>query len=172
MASFTRIAKKVMGAAIACGWMVVATHGASAQDMSTGALHVTVQDNTGAAINGAQLELKDMGTNDLHKAATRGVGTAVLSFLNPAQYSLTVTKNGFQSKVYPSVTIQVNQVTDLTVKLEVGSASQSVTVSALSSPLLDTTSNTLATTVDLKQVDELPLAGRDAFGLAFLVPGA
>jgi hypothetical protein len=89
----------------------------SAQDLSTGALNVTVVDPSGAVVNGAQLVLKDLETNDIHNAATRGAGNAVLSFLNPAHYSLTVTKDGFQTEIYPSVTIQTNQVTDLKVTL-------------------------------------------------------
>jgi hypothetical protein len=140
--------------------------------MSTGALNVTVLDPSGAAVNGAQLALKDIETNDVHTAATKGDGNAVLSFLNPAHYTLTITKEGFGAKVYPSVTVQTNQVTDLKLTLEVGAATQSVLVSGDSSPLLDTTQNTLSTTIDLKQVEDLPVFGRDLFPLAFLVPGA
>lgn len=145
---------------------------AGAQDMSTGALNVTVLDPSGAAVNGAHLELKDIETNDVHTSITKGAGNAVLSFLNPAHYTLTITKEGFGSKVYPSVTVQTNQVTDLKVTLVLGVATQSVEVSGDSSPLLDTTQNTLATTIDLKQVEDLPVFGRDLFPLAFLVPGA
>ncbi|MGD0890503.1 MAG: carboxypeptidase-like regulatory domain-containing protein [Terracidiphilus sp.] len=145
---------------------------ARAQDMSTGALNVTVEDPSGAAVNGARLILKDVETNDIHTAATKGAGNAVLSFLNPAHYSLTVTKDGFETQVYPSVTIQTNQVTDLKVTLALGVATQTVSVSGDSSPLLDTTQNTLSTTIDLKQIDNLPFNGRDLFALAFLVPGA
>ena len=143
-----------------------------AQDMSTGALNVTVQDSTGAAVNGAQLVLKDLETNDIHTATSKGAGDAVLSFLNPARYSLTVSKDGFESKFYPSVTIQTNQTTDLRVALAVGATTQTVAVSGDSSPLLDTTENALSTTIDLKQVDDLPVFARDLFPLAFLVPGA
>ena len=159
-------------AIFACGLLVAVSPLARTQDMSTGALNVTVQDPTGAAVNGAQLVLKDIETNDVHKANTKETGSVVLSFLNPAHYSLTVTKEGFSVKVYPSVTIQTNQVTDLKVRLELGATTESVTVSGETSPLLDTTQNALSMTVDLKQVDDLPLGGRDTFGLAFLVAGA
>ncbi len=169
-----RYARRIASAMIAiCSLItIVAPNSARAQDLSTGALNVTVQDPSGAAVNGAQLVLKDLETNDIHTSTTKGAGDAVLSFLNPAHYSLTVTKEGFGTKVYPAVTVQTSQVTDIKVTLELGVATQSVSVSGDSTPILDTTQNTISTTVDLKQVDDLPLGGRDAFSLAFLVAGA
>jgi hypothetical protein len=143
-----------------------------AQNLSTGSLNVTVRDPSGAVINGAQLTLTDVQTNDVHKSVTSGAGMATIPYLNPSQYSLKVTREGFSTKVYPSVTIQTNQVTDLAVTLAVGAATQTVTVSGNTTPLLQTTSTTLSTTLDLKEVQDLPLGGRDAFSLAFLVPGA
>jgi hypothetical protein len=172
--SLSGFTKRLAGVIIACGLFlaVFSLPIARAQDMSTGALNITVQDSTGAVVNGAQLVLKDIQTNDIHKATTKGVGGVIFSFLNPAHYTLTVTKEGFNVSVFPSVTIQTNQVTSIKVVLEVGSTTQSVTVSAESSPLMDTTQNALSTTVDLKQVDDLPLGGRDTMGLAFLGAGA
>jgi len=154
------------------GLALAAAMTSRAQDMSTGALNVTVQDASGAGINGAHLELKDLETNDVHTASTKGAGDAVLSFLNPARYSLTISKAGFETKLYPSVTIQTSQTTDIKVVLAVGSANETVSVSGDSSPILDTTQNTLSNTIDLKQVDNLPVFARDVFPLAFLVPGA
>jgi hypothetical protein len=172
--SLSGFSKRLAGVIIACGLFlaVFSLPIARAQDMSTGALNVTVQDPTGAVVNGAQLVLKDLGTNDIHTATTKGAGGVIFSFLNPAHYTLTVTKEGFSVSVFPSVTIQTNQVTDVKVVLELGSTTQSVTVSAESSPLMDTTQNSLSTTVDMKQVDDLPLSGRDPTSLAFLVAGA
>ena len=169
-----KLPMRLAGAVIAFGLLagISASSIAGAQDLSTGALNVTVVDPSDAVVNGAQLVLKDLETNDVHTAATRGAGNAVLSFLNPAHYSLTVTKDGFQTEVYPSVTIQTNEVTDLKVMLTLGVATQTVSVSGDSSPLLDTTQNTLSTTLDLKQIDNLPFNGRDLYALAFLVPGA
>jgi hypothetical protein len=168
------LVRRIAGAIVTCGLLLTVEAGplARAQDMSTGALNVTVQDPSGAAINAAHLELRDLETNDIHTATTKGAGDAVLSFLNPAHYSLTVAKGGFESKVYPMVTIQTNQVTDLKVTLAVGTATQTVSVSGDTSPLLDTAQNTISTTIDLKQVEDLPVGGRDLGPLAFLVPGA
>ncbi len=110
-----------------------------AQSMSTGSLSVTVKDPSGAVINGAQLKLTDLQTNDVHTATTSGSGTATIPYLDPAPYSLEVMHKGFSTKIYPSVTIQANQVTDITVTMAVGATTQSVTVSGAASPLLHTT---------------------------------
>ncbi|MGB9147424.1 MAG: carboxypeptidase-like regulatory domain-containing protein, partial [Acidobacteriaceae bacterium] len=152
--------------------MLATSQLATAQNLSTGSLNVTVRDQAGAVVNGARLVLTDLGTNDVHKAVTAGAGTAAIPFLNPARYRLTVTMEGFSTKLYPSVTIQTNQVTDVDVTLQVGASTQTITVSGNATPLLDTTDNTVATTVDLKEVQDLPVFARDAFPLAFLVPGS
>jgi Carboxypeptidase regulatory-like domain len=172
--SLSRFSRRVVSAIVACGFLlaVAGAPRAHAQDLSTGSLNVTVLDPSGAAVNGAQLVLKDLGTNDTHEARTAGQGGAVVPYLNPAKYSLTVTMTGFSVKVYPQVTIQANQVTNIKVLMEVGAATQSVSVSGEATPLLDTTGNTLSTNIDLKQIEDLPVSGRDAFPLAFMVPGA
>ena len=143
-----------------------------AQDLSTGSLNVTVEDAQGALIPGATLVLKDLGTGDVHKATSRSTGVSVIPFLNPADYSLTASKAGFSSSQYDKITIQTNQVTNLVVKLSVGAASDTVTVTSDTTPIFDTSGNTLSTTMDMKQVEDLPTGYRDVFSLAFLVPGA
>ena len=143
-----------------------------AQDLSTGGLNVTVLDPSGAAVNGARLVLKDLGTNNVYESKTAGTGNVVLPYLTPASYSLTVTREGFNEQLYPSVTIQAGQVTSIKVVLKVGAATQSVSVSSEASPLLETQQTTLTITMDVKQIEDLPVEGRDAFPLAFLVPGA
>jgi hypothetical protein len=165
------LASKIAGGIILLG-LIATLPFANAQNMSTGALNVTVRDPAGAVINGAQLMLTDLGTGDVHRAVTAGAGAAVIPYLNPAGYSLSVSMQGFKTQVYNSVTIQTNQVTDLSVILEVGATTQMVTVSGNTAPLLNTTENSIATTVDLQEVEDLPVFARDAFSLAFLVPGA
>lgn len=144
----------------------------NAQDMSTGSLNVTVTDSSGALIPGATLVLKDIGTNDVHTVTTKNDGTIVIPFLNPATYSLTVSKDGFATSRYGKVTITTNQVTNIAVAMKIGAATETVNVASDRSPILNTTTNTLATTLDMKQVQDLPTNGRDVSALAFLVPGA
>lgn len=176
--SLSRFAIRTAGAIFACFSILLfmsitaISPPAWAQDLSTGSLNVAVLDPSGAAIAGATIVLKDLGTNDVHTGVTRGVGTVVIPYLPPAQYILTVSKDGFETEVYPLVTIQTNQVSNLKVAMKIGAATTSISVSSDVSPILDSTSNALTTTLDLKQVDSLPLGGRDAGPLAFLVPGA
>jgi hypothetical protein len=61
-------------------------------------------------------------------------------------------------------------VTDLKVTLKVGAASETVVVQS-GTPLVETTSNAIATTIDMKQINELPLQGRNIATLAFLSAG-
>src|SRR5215469_3395347 len=53
-------------------------------------------------------------------------------------------------------TNDINQVTNLTAALKVGSTKETVTVIADHSPILDTTTNTLSTNIDMKEVQDLP----------------
>ena len=60
---------------MACGFWIADPSDCGAQDMSTGSLNVIVVDPAGALVPGAKLVLKDLGTNDVHSATTKGSGT-------------------------------------------------------------------------------------------------
>ena len=78
-----------------------------------------------------------------------------------------MTKDGFASNQYSKVTITTNQVTNLNVALKVGATTETVSVEADRSPILNTTSNTLSTNIDMKQVEDLPTLARDVFHWRF-----
>ncbi len=67
--------------------------------------------------------------------------------------------------------VQAARVTDVPVKLQVGATTQTVEVSGGATPVLETTSNAIGTTIDIKQIEDLPLQGRDLTQLADLTPG-
>src|SRR5215470_14117801 len=121
--SLRRHSRGVFSYAIVFTLFIAAALLANAQDMSTGSLSVTVTDSAGALIPGAKLVLRDLGTNDVHTVTTKDDGAIVIPYLNPAVYSLTVTKDGFSSTQYAKVTITTNQVTNLSVALKVGATS-------------------------------------------------
>src|SRR5689334_1878986 len=139
-----------------------------AQMAQQGTVTVSVVDPTGAAVQGAKLQLQDTGTNAVREAETQQVGSYTFVALPAATYKLTVSKAGFQTEVLDSVVVQVNRVTDVKVALKVGAATETLVVSAASTPLLETTSSAIAQTIDMKQVEDLPLQSRDISALAFL----
>ena len=144
---------------------------ATAQVRITGAISGLVTDPSDAVVPGATVQLKDEGTGITQQTVTSSGGQFEFPNLSSGSYAVTVTLSGFQTAVYDKVVVESSRTTDLRIKLTVGSASETVTVSG-ASPILESTQNTIATTISRKQVVELPLTSRDAFGLARLVPGA
>lgn len=142
-----------------------------AQHGSEGTITVTVLDASGSVVQGAQLELRELATNELHKAETQAGGTYTFSNLPLGKYQLKVTKTGFQSQVYSDVVVQAAQTTDIKAGLKVGTINETVEVSGGTAPVIDTTTNAIGTTVDMRQIEDLPLQGRDLTSLSHLVPG-
>lgn len=141
-----------------------------AQMGSVGSVAVLVLDQSGATVQGANLVLQDRATNETRSVETQGAGTATFASVPLGTYKLTVTKTGFQTDVIDSVIVQGGRVTDVKVQLKVGAATQRVVVES-ATPLVETTSNAIASTIDMKQIQDLPLGGRNISNLAFLTPG-
>jgi len=142
-----------------------------AQSESQGSINVLVLDQDGGAVQGAKIVLQDLGSNRILTAETQQVGSFTFVGLPLGTYKLTITRDGFQTQVLDMVTVQASRVTDLKVMLKVGTAVEKVVVSENTVPLVDTTSSAIASTLDMKQIEDLPLQGRDISSLAFLSPG-
>lgn len=144
---------------------------AHAQQGTVGTVAVTVVDQSGGVVSAAQLELRDVSTNSVRTGQTQDSGTYSFVGLDVGTYSLTITKQGFQKQVFESVIVHSAQVTDIKASLQVGVATETVEVHETAAPLINTTSNAIGTTIDMKEIEDLPLGGRDLSGLADLVPG-
>ncbi len=101
---------------------------------------------------------------------TNGAGTYSLPQLQPGEYRVVVERPGFK-KAEASLTLSVGQTALVDMQLTIGSETEEVSVQAESSSQLDTQSSSLQYTVGTRQVEELPLNGRNAYGLAALTPG-
>jgi hypothetical protein len=143
----------------------------SAQMTSQGTVTVTVFDLQGSVVPGAKLELTDVATNNLRAGDTEQSGSYSFAGLSAGKYHLSVLKAGFKSSVIEEVIVQANRTTDLKVTLEIGQVVEKVVVDMAAAPLVETTSSALASTIDIKQIEDLPLQGRDISSLAFLTPG-
>jgi Carboxypeptidase regulatory-like domain len=146
---------------------------AQAQLRIVGSISGTIQDQTGAVIPGASVVLQDSKTGIKKEITSTGGGTFLFSDLATGLYEITVTATGFQTSVLSNVSVSTNQTTDIRVSLEVGVATQVITVEGGPSQALETSSQLMASTLLPKTITELPLGNRgNVLALARLAPGA
>jgi hypothetical protein len=150
--------------------MVVLSPVASGQHIR-GALEGTVSDPNGAVVQGASVVLKSASTGAATTSITDDRGRFNFQNLLTGTYSVTVEKAGFRKFAATDVTVKVGSVTPLMVTLDVGAASETVNVAAISEATVDTSRPTVDGVVTPKQIENLPLNGRNFLDLAQQEPG-
>jgi hypothetical protein len=163
--------KRIGICAILFGVLLLAPPPAAAQVSITGSITGVVSDVTKAAIPGATVKLRDEGTKVEKSTVTNEAGVFAFRDLGLGSYEVSIALTGFQTATYSKVIVEAGRQTELRVELAVGGVEQNVTVEGRS-PVLELTSNTIGATLSNKDVQELPLGGRNAFTFARLVPGA
>jgi len=149
--------------------MIVVSANASAQTFR-GTILGTVIDPSGAAIPGAQVVVKNQGTGTTRTTTSGDAGTYQVPELPVGQYSVTVTKEGFESVTLGDVDVTVASERRVDVTLKPGRVESRVEVRA-EVPLVATTEDTLGGTLQSSQVDTLPVNGRDYTKLIFMALG-
>ena len=143
--------------------------GASAQtQITTGVIQGTVQDEQGATVPGATVEVRNVETNLTKNLTTDESGRFVFLQLPPGRYTLTASKQGFATLKQEEFTLTVGQAANLDLKMKVSSVQEVVTVSAVQT--VDTASSQTSTTLDERSVGNLPVAGRKFEDLLTLTP--
>lgn len=143
-----------------------------AQLRIVGAVSGTVTDPTGAVVAGAKVVLKDTQTGIAKEIASTQGGTFLFPDLAVGSYVITVTAAGFKTATLTNISVSTNQTADVRVSLELGAASETVTVSASDLQALETSSQLVATTLSPKSITELPVGNRsNVLALARLAPG-
>jgi len=141
------------------------------QSGSQGTVIVTVKDVSGALVQDANLELVDLSTNSVRAAKTESDGTHSFVNLTIGSYRLTISKTGYATKVYSSVVVQASQANTIAAVLPVGQVSEVVNVAGAETPVLQVSSNAIGMVVNMKQIQDLPLQGRDLTSFSRLVAG-
>jgi len=140
----------------------------------------TISDPAGAVIANAPIALKNSATGANYEAASTATGNYTIAQLPAGTYEMTVTVPGFKKYVRQNIDVQVAQTLRLDVPLEVGAASESVTVSA-EVTLLKTESGEMSHNVATERVNSLPIFSigavsgssgiRNPQAVAQLIPG-
>jgi hypothetical protein len=124
----------------------------------TGTITGTVTDPGGAVVPNTPIEVKNTETNVLYPTVTTETGAYTVLRLPPGSYSVTVSAAGFKKLTRAGLTVDAGQTLPLDLVLEVGSAAESVTVTA-EGTLLKMESGDVSHNVTLQQLDELPILG-------------
>jgi hypothetical protein len=137
---------------------------------NTGAITGTVFDQSQAVMNGVKITATNLGTNVAQRATTNTDGVYSIPALEPGAYRLTLEKAGFKKLIRELITVEGSGTVALDFNLTVGNAASEIVVNA-DAPLVQQASSTIQYGVDLKQIDELPLANQSALQILSLLPG-
>ena len=166
---YPRLLGAVFSAILLMGFLLLAPIRAFAQ-LSSASLNGTVKDPQGAVIPGAKVELTNEGTQIKNTSVSNQDGAYTFVNLNPGVYSVEASASGFSASKVPPFTLAVSQVGTINFALTVGSQGTVITVQGEAAQLEVSNSN-LGTVIATKQVNDLPLNGRNFTQLLALTPG-
>src|SRR6202162_3214747 len=135
-----------------------------------GSVRGTVTDPSGAAVPGATVTLRDVGTNATTETTTTDTGGFTFGNVSVGTYEVTVKAGNFKEYVAKDVEVHVSTTTEVNAKLTVGSASEVISVEARDIQVQTTTAD-VGAVIEGTQVRELPLNGRNFMALTQLQPG-
>ena len=151
--------------------LLVLVFAASAFSQTTAKILGTVSDQSGAAVVGAKVTVKNANLAIERSTATNASGFYEVDALPPGAYSVQVEMSGFESQVAKNVVLEVSNNVSQNFGLKVASTTEVVTVEA-TAPIIESTTITVGQTINQRTVQELPLNGRHFVDLALLVPGS
>jgi hypothetical protein len=134
----------------------------------------TITDPTGAAIADATVKLTNQGTGTTFTTTSTSSGNYAFDSVQSGKYELTVEAKGFHKFVSKNNDVTIGQPATLNVKLEVGSITETVVVSAAVDAVQTSTSTNIGNVIEEKTIKDLPIVGtrgRNPLGLVDLQPG-
>jgi hypothetical protein len=130
----------------------------------------TITDPSGAVISNGTVLVTNTETNISQTTRSNSVGLYSFPKLAPGHYRISVKNTGFKESVRTDLILHVGDTVSENFKMEIGSSSETVSVSADSQPL-NTEDATVGTVVEREVVENMPLNGRSFQGLITLSPG-
>ena len=137
---------------------------------TTGSIYGTVADSTGAVIAKAAVTLTNTQSNAILKTTTNGEGGFVFPVVDPGDYKVAASADGFTSVTQTGIVLAANQNVNASFKLAVGAVSDQVTVEA-GVTLVDTRESQIGETISQRSIEALPTVNRSAYDLVDTVPG-
>jgi hypothetical protein len=141
-----------------------------AQVTASGNIAGVVSDTSGAAVVGASVTVISTATNAERKTVTNGTGEYRFDLLPAGSYQLDVDASGFSHAQVKGLQVLIGTTSNVNIPVTAGQVSQTVEVTA-GNQLMDTEKTDVSTAVTQRDIQALPLNGRDFANLAILAPG-
>jgi hypothetical protein len=138
--------------------------------VGTATLTGTVTDPSGAAVPKAEIRLESTEQKYVRQSTTDLQGVYVLSAILPGLYQLSVVAPGFKQETVRNIGLFSGLSSTLNIALQLAAAAEQVTITE-APPLLQTSEATVGSLVERKQINELPLLGRNFTALIRTLPG-
>ena len=143
----------------------------AAQTSTAGTVVGNVTDPQGAVVPGADVTLKNNGTNETATGRSNDQGGFIFPNVTPGAYTLTVTAKGFRTTTIPNLAVDANKSSNVPVQLSVGATNETVEVQASSATELQTTDAQIGNVITTESVMKLPSLQRNVTELMNLQPG-
>jgi hypothetical protein len=138
--------------------------------LTTGTIVGTVTDQSGGAVPGVTITIKNLGTGAARSTETGVTGRYEALNLAVGSYEVSASMPGFQTSIQSGIELTVGRAAVVNVTLQVGEVTQSVTITG-EVATVETTTATVSSLISEEQVLDLPLNNRDLTQLAYLQPG-
>jgi len=143
---------------------------AGAQESASGGITGQVLDATRAALPGATVTVVNAGTNAQRTATTDAEGRFTIPNLPSATYIIRVELSGFTNIEVKDFVIRNGDIAKPTLTMQLANVAENVTVAG-TSPLLQVANASVTQTITQKQIEDLPVAGRNLLAFASLSAG-
>ena len=155
----------------ACLILLIAGSARNLRAQTTSAtINGQITDAQGKVVPGVAVQAVNIDTSAIYPGKTNGSGIYAIPGIPPGRYRLSVRKDGFKEINKTDLVLQVQDTLEQNFALEVGSVSESVTVTG-GSINMNTTDAAVSTVIDRQFVENIPLNGRSFQDLVTLAPG-
>jgi hypothetical protein len=161
---------RLIWAVVFMAMIVMASPPAFAQGGATSTLTGTVVDTSGGVVPGADVVVKSVTTGTVYTAVSGTDGAFTIPAIPPGTYTATISLQGFKTVELKDIVINVAVGANVKAVLELGEIKETVVVTG-ATEIVQTQTTSVAATINMKQIANLPIVGRGAFDLVNYMPG-
>ncbi len=163
--------RSFQGFRMACRLSCVALIAVAAHAQVASRIRGTVRDASEAVIEGVKVTVLDLNRGVALTTQTNEAGQFSFPNLTVGDYRITAELPGFKKATTDDIEVDVNQTVEVNLRMEIGQVTETVEVSAVAAPLLQTSDSQIGNLIENKKIVELPLAARDFMQLTLLSAG-